>query len=626
MTSLLDTTITHECHSHGNDRHRLLDILHAIAREKGEVTPETAGGVADCLGISAGDVMESVHFFDRFHAVPHGDTLVRVSDDLLSRLRGSAGVLRVLRQELEDTDAHEASGQRFHIQPSGDMGLSDQGPGVLVDDVLIPEVGEREAHAIAAYLRDHRPARELVTALGDGTNAHALVHSAVHNHVRQVGPVIFRPMSRGEALRKAVRMTPTEVMRAVKTARLRGRGVDSLPTGVKWGFVRSACAARVESLWGQEAAGGRDYSREFDRITETDERYVVCIACDAEPGSFCDRVMLTECSERLFAGMTIAGYAVGAHLGLLYVREEYAYLVAYLRSLLNKRVEDGLLGQDICGKRGFNFEIQVRLGAHPHVLGEETSVIAACEGRAGAVHPRPPYPTSCGYLGHPTATNCAETLCCVSKILDEGPGSFCECGTPQSTGTKLLSVSGDCRRPGIYEVPFGISLRSVLELGGADNAGFVLYSGASPRLVTQTEFAQRIGYEHLATTGSIMCFDRARDPLALAASYVHALSAEQCGVCAPCRGGLPLVCELLDRFADRSAGPGELQQLNRLSEALRTGSLCTLGKAAGKFVAQVLNDHRALYESHTRAARTAARLQMEIKPGAADESTREGGA
>lgn len=619
MTSLLDDTVVQECRSHGNDRHRLLDILHAVARADGEITQEHAIGIAERLGIPTGEVIEAAHFFDRFHAAPRGCTLVQVSDDTISRLRGSRAVLSVLLDALEPAHGGQAS---FRVCRTGDMGLADQGPCVIIDDVIIPEVGEREARAIASHLREHRPALDLVTTLGDGNNAHPLVRSAVHNHVRQVGPVIFRPMARGEALRKALRMTPAEVMRAVKTARLRGRGLDSLPTGVKWGFVRTACAQRVESLWGEEAAGGRDYSREFDRITAVDERYVVCIACDPEPGSFRDRVMLTECAERLFAGMTIAGYAVGARLGLLYVREEYAYLIAYLDAVLAKRVQDGLLGQDICGKRGFNFEIQVRLGAHPHVLGEETSIIAACQGRAGIVSPRPPYPTSCGYLGHPTATNCAETLCCVSKIFDEGPGSFCECGTPQSTGTKLLSVSGDCRRPGVYEVPFGISIRSVLELAGADHTGFVLASGVSPHLATQEAFAQRIGYEHLATTGSLMCFAQARDPLGIIASYAHALHAEQCGVCVPCRGGLALVCQLLDAFAEGTAGRPELEQLTRLAEALRTGSLCVLGKSAGKFVAQVMDEYRPLFESRAGAPRAAVRSSIETKPQGADKPSR----
>ncbi|MCL4221707.1 MAG: NAD(P)H-dependent oxidoreductase subunit E [Phycisphaerales bacterium] len=618
MTSRLDDLIVRECRAHSDDRHRLLDILHDVARREGQVSAPHAAGIADRLGLSTADVIEAVHFFDRFHDHPRGCTLVQVSDDAVSRLRGSRAVITILREHLEsapgsDDDAH------FRVQPSGDMGLADQGPVVLVDDVVIPEVGEREAHVIGTHLREGRPASGLITSLGDGNNAHPLVHSAVHNHVRQVGPVIFRPMARGEALRKAVRMTPAEVMRAVKTARLRGRGIDSLPTGVKWGFVRAACAERVESLWGQEAAIGRDYSREFDRIMEVDERYVVCIACDPEPGSFRDRVMLTECAERVFAGMTIAGYAVGARLGLLYIREEYAYLVTFLEALLAKRAEDGLLGQDICGKRGFDFEIQVRLGAHPHVLGEETSIIAACEGRAGAVHPRPPYPTSCGYLGHPTATNCAETLCCVSKILDEGSGSFCECGTSQSAGTKLLCVSGDCRRPGVYEVPFGISIRSVLELAGAENTGFVLLSGQSPRLTTEAEFAHRIGYEHVATTGSIQCFARARDPLAIIASYAQALHAEQCGACVPCRGGLPLVREMLDRFAEGTACRAELDQLHRLAEALRTGSLCVLGKAAGKFLSQALEDHRSLFESRARGQRAVARSHIEAKPRGADK-------
>lgn len=588
--TLQERQIAEDCRACGGDPHRLLDVLGIIARRDGRVSTEAARNVAQLLRLRVSDVVETSHFYDHLRAYPKGCMFVRVSDDAASRLHDSHAVLAALRSELGVQASGVSADGRFYVTAGHDAGMADQSPAVVIDGLLLPQVSVQQAKDIGRRLKHGEAPANFIGALGDGVNAHPLVHSPVHNHIRQVGPVLFRPMARGEALRKATRMTPVEVIRAVKTARLRGRGMDSLPTGVKWGFVRTACAQRVESLWGEEAAAGRDYSREFDRISTCDERYVVCIACDGEPGSFRDRVLLTECAERLIAGMTIAGYAVGAHLGILYIRQEYAYLTPYLSALLAQRVQDNLLGQTICGKHGFDFNIQLRVGSHPFVMGEETGVIAACEGRAAVVRARPPYPTSCGYLGHPTATNCAETLCCITKIIDEGPGSLCDCGTAQSTGSKLLTVSGDCRRPGAYEVPFGISIRSVLELAGAEHAEFALISGTSPRLMRATDFSGRIGYEHVSTTGAVMCVSGVRDPLRVAADYLQSIAGEQCGACAPCRGGLPLAASLLDQIALGDGRPDDLEQLSRLASMLQAASLCVVGRLAGHFICHLLQD------------------------------------
>ena len=258
-----------------------------------------------------------------------------------------------------------------------------------------------------------------------------------------------------EALRKvlAEKIPPATVIAEVKKSALRGRGGAGFPTGLKWSFMP------------QQYAG---------------DKYVVCNSDEGEPGTFKDRALLTEMPDRVFAGLTIAGYAVGASEGIMYLRAEYAYLRKYLEHILERRRADGLLGKKICGKAGFDFDIRIQMGAGAYVCGEETALINSCEGRRGEPRTRPPFPAQRGYLDCPTVVNNVETLACVTRIMEAGPATFCEHGTPQSSGTKLLSISGDCSLPGVYEVGMGISLREVLELCGADETMAVQVGGAYP--------------------------------------------------------------------------------------------------------------------------------------------------
>ena len=220
----------------------------------------------------------------------------------------------------------------------------------------------------------HLDPSKLVKQLGDGKNADPLVRAMVRNHIREPGMVVFSPINRGEAIRKTLGMTPTEVIRGLKTARLRGRGGAGFPCGMKWDFAR--------------AADGKS-------------KYVICNADEGEPGTFKDRVLLTELPDRIFSGMTIGGYAIGAEHGLMYLRCEYAYLKPYLEEVLAKRRAEGWLGKNIAGKAGFHFDIRIQLGAGAYICGEETSLISSMEGTRGDPKNRPPFPAQKGYLGVP---------------------------------------------------------------------------------------------------------------------------------------------------------------------------------------------------------------------------------
>ena len=299
-------------------------------------------------------------------------------------------------------------------------------------------------------------------------------------------------------------------------------------------------------------------------------------------------MLLTEKPDRVFAGMTIAGYAVGATEGLLYLRGEYAYLRKFLEDVLAKRRADGLLGRNICGKEGFNFEIRIQMGAGAYVCGEETALLSSAEGTRGDPKNRPPFPAQKGYRGLPTVVNNVETYCCVTKILEQGPATFCEIGSQGSPGTKLLSISGDCMRPGVYEVPFGIKLAEVLKLCGGEDAIAVQVGGASGQMVGPDQFQRTICYDDLATGGSVMIFGPERNVLAVAEKFLDFFIEESCGYCTPCRVGNVLLKERLNKIIHGFGEPADLDYLQDLGTTVKTMSRCGLGQTSANPVLTTL--------------------------------------
>ena len=266
----------------------------------------------------------------------------------------------------------------------------------------------------------------------------------------------------------------------VKASGLRGRGGAGFATGLKWEACRNA---------------------------QGKAHYVVCNADEGEPGTFKDRVLLTSYADLVFEGMTLCALAVGAQQGFLYLRGEYRYLLDHLNAVLERRREKNMLGKNILGQAGFDFDIEIHLGAGAYICGEESALIESLEGKRGTPRNRPPFPVTHGYLDQPTVVNNVETFCCRAAIAHRR-GSLRAIGTAKSTGSKLISVSGDCARPGIYEYPFGVTVREMLEDCGAVNTQAVQVSGPSGICVGEKEFHRKLAFEDMPTAGAFMVFDR----------------------------------------------------------------------------------------------------------------------
>ena len=353
-------------------------------------------------------------------------------------------------------------------------------------------------------------------------------------------------------LKAALAMGRPELISEIAASGLKGRGGAGFPTSVKWNFAAAAQAER---------------------------KFIICNADEGEPGTFKDRVILMDYPDLVFEGMTIAGRAVGAREGILFLRGEYAYLRGGLEHALARRREQNLLGPDILGS-GLAFDIRIFMGAGAYICGEETALIECLEGFRGEPRNRPPFPVDTGYLGFPSVVNNVETLAWAACILGNGAQWFRSVGTEKSTGRKLFSVSGDCRRPGVYEFPMGITVAQLLkEVDGAD-AKAVQIGGAAGQCVPARDFGRTLAFEDIPTGGSVIVFGPGRDMLAVLHNFLEFFTDESCGQCTPCRVGNPKLLEGVEQLQAGTCSMAYLNELCALGETMQIASKCGLGQSS----------------------------------------------
>lgn len=586
MNETLANEVQRICTSCDNDRTRMMDIVRQVQEQFGCVCNEALELIAKQVNVHRVEVESVVSFYSFLSNKPKGRVIIRLCDDIIDEMRGSKAVADALRDELGIEFGQTTPDGKITLEHTPCIGMCDQAPAALVNDVMVTYLSGDAARQMVRSLREHMDPHRLIGRFGDGNNAHDLVQAMVHNSIRKAGPVVLADMPPGEAIERALAMSPAEVIRDIKTARLRGRGGAGFPTGMKWDFTRSA---------------------------NGDKRYVICNADEGEPGTFKDRVILTEYPDLLFEGMTIGGYAVGAETGILYLRAEYAYLRPFLEDVLNRRRAKNLLGNNIQGNKNFSFDIRIQMGAGAYVCGEETALISSCEGLRGDPKNRPPFPAQKGYLASPTTVNNVETLCCVARILAKGPGWFSQIGTDGSTGTKLLSISGDCHRPGVYEVPFGITVGEVLRMCGAEHTAAVQVGGASGQMIGTGDFERKIDFDDLATGGSIMVFDTSRNILRVVSKFLAFFIEESCGYCTPCRVGNVLLKQRIDRIINGQGEQGDLEYLEELGTTVKTASRCGLGQTSANPVLTTLKNMREMYEQQIKPSDDGTHRSFDLK-------------
>ena len=327
---------------------------------------------------------------------------------------------------------------------------------------------------------------------------------------------------------------------------------------------------------------------------------MVCNADEGEPGTFKDRVLLNAYADKVFEGMTLCAGIIGASKGYLYLRGEYRYLRAALEQKLQQLRETGLLGNNILGKDGFDFDIEIHMGAGAYICGEESSLIESLEGKRGIPRKRPPFPVTHGYQNKPTVVNNVETFMSAALIAIHGADWFRSVGTEESSGTKLLSISGDCVKPGIYEYPFGVSIQDILKDCGAKNTQAVQIAGAAGFTIPAAEFERCVAFEDVSTGGSFMVFNQDRDLLDMVKNFAHFFVHESCGFCTPCRVGSALMKDLVDKVHSGHAGQYDLDEMRKIGLLMRSTSHCGLGTTAPNPMLDTLDKFPQIYEKRLK--------------------------
>ena len=544
-------------------RTALLPALHAAQELYGYLSEPVAAEVGRRLGVPLADVYGVIDFFAMLYKEPVGRQIVRVCADPPCAQAGGHEVLVSVCEHLGVAPDEVTADGAWTVERAPCLGRCEQAPAVLIDET--PYAAVRPDATDALLSGDWGQVSSVV-----GGDVRALTRNCGNGSPTSMEQ--YRSSGGYEALAKALsELSPAQVVDEIKASGLVGRGGAAFPTGVKWEGAANAEGA---------------------------PKYVINNADESEPGTFKDRVLLEDDPHASLEGMILAGYAIGASKGFIYIRGEYRRAEDIVTAALEEAGEAGFLGEDILGS-GFNIEIEIRRGAGAYICGEETALFESIEGKRGFPRIKPPFPTTHGLYGKPTVINNVETLANVPLILDSGADAFRQHGTDKSPGTKLFCLSGDVERPGLYEVPFGVPLRHVLEeLGGGVAGGElrgILFGGAAGAFATEQHLDVKMTFEDLAEaglplgSGVVMVFNETRDLRAVLTGLAHFFADESCGKCYPCQLGTQRQYEILEHAANGGFRPGDVERLTDVGWTMADASLCGLGQTAATAVLSAMD-------------------------------------
>ena len=545
-------------------RHLLLPALHSVQSRAGYISPGALNYICQRLTVPPADAYGVATFYSMLSVKPRPKTVVHVCDDLVCRISGARALCDTLTRRMGPAGEPACDGRATWIT-SPCLGMCERAPAVMFQRAGVGVADETIAPADADIVMETiqggaRPSRAPVR---DTTGPRLL------SRVGRVDPASlddYRAHGGYVALRRALALGPEGVIREVLDSKLMGRGGAAFPTGRKWEAVAKAAVR---------------------------PHYLVCNADESEPGTFKDRVLMEEDPFAVIESMTIAGFATGSEQGYIYIRGEYPHALARITGAAEQARRRGLLGDRVMGEE-IRFDIEIRRGAGAYICGEETALFNSIEGFRGDPRNKPPFPVQSGLFGKPTAINNVETLVNVMGIVIEGGPAYAAIGTPQSTGTKLFCLSGRVTRPGVYEVPFGATLRELIDLAGGVPAGraikTVLLGGAAGSFVTPDQLDTPLTFEGTRAIGAslgsgvVMVLDDSVDLEDLVLRIAAFFRDESCGQCVPCRVGTQRQEELVVRLAaGRPLGSGsdERKLLDEIGQAMRDASICGLGQTAG---------------------------------------------
>ena len=540
-------------------RHLLLPTLHEVQSSVGWVSHGALNYIATSMPVSPAEAYGVATFYDLIATEERPQRVAHLCDDIACKARGVDDTLAELSERFGEAGVTIDEGMWRH---SPCLGQCEKGSAAFVQvtggsDVVIAPV---TVDQVIDILSVDTPASNVEpTQPTPGTTLLGMAASSLAQ---------FRDSGGYAALARAISIGRTAVLSEVEASELRGRGGAAFPAGIKWNAVAA----------------------------EEGRKYVICNADESEPGTFKDRVLMEANPFGLIEALTIAGYAVEAERGYIYIRGEYPIAYAALESALVEARAAGYLGDDVAGA-GFSFDIELRKGAGAYICGEETALFNSIEGFRGEPRQKPPFPTQAGVFGQPTLVNNVESLLNIPAIVLNGGAAFASIGTKESKGPKLFCVSGNVNTPGVYEVSFGATTRDLVGMaGGVDGevAG-VLIGGAAGSFITADDFDLPLTFEDTRShgiglgSGVVLVFNTDTDMCDIVQRIAHFFAEESCGLCVPCRAGTVRQEETLLRIGSNPEDlDRELELLTDLDNVLRDASICGLGQAASAAVQSAL--------------------------------------
>jgi NADH-quinone oxidoreductase subunit F len=566
-------------------RSALIPMMMYAQDEYGYVSDEMIAEIARRLELNTVQVEETLAYYSMLRRKPMGKHHVQICTNVACMLRGGTELLESAKKRLEIGNKETTADGVFSLEEVECIGACTGAPALQVNYDFFENV---------TPLKFDRLIEDLDA--GRKTTPEPVISGALHPRDKTETPVISRRFGIKDshkldvylqhdgykALEKALReMTPETIIDEVKKSNLRGRGGAGFPTGMKWSFVP------------------KDSPK---------PKYVICNADESEPGTCKDRPLMELDPHQMIEGITIAGRAIGAHMGFIYIRGEYRYVLDIVQTALDESYSRNYLGKNILGS-GFDFDLVVHTGAGAYECGEESALMESLEGKRGYPRIKPPFPAVVGLYGCPTIINNVETLSTVPAILLEGGETYANRGTPKNGGTRLLCVAGHVNKPGIYEIPLGMNMKKFIYevaggIPGGKNLKAIIPGGSSCPLMKADEIDIPMDYDSVAKAGSMLgsggmvVMDEDTCMVDMARRIMHFYAHESCGWCIPCREGTNWLRKMLDRFHAGYGRPKDIDLMGDLAKNMLGRTFCPLGDAAALPTISIVAKWRNEFEEH----------------------------
>ena len=539
-------------------RSRLLGELWHCRQTEGYISDAAVARLAQAHHLAAIEVEGVASFYHFFHRSPGGKHTVYLNNSIISETKGFESIKNAFEKETGARIGTVDPSGKFGLFTTPCIGLSDQEPAALIDFCPFVNLDAEKVKNIVQQLKQGKKAADICDAPQDN------IRYLPENN----GSILFAPYTPGEAMGTLESLRPEGVLSLIREADIRGRGGAFFQTWRKW-----------ESCHKQPAS----------------PKFIICNADEGEPGTFKDRVLLNSQTGSVLEGMIIAGYTVGAQYGIIYLRGEYLWLEKKIRETIDDFRSQGLLGINVGGIKGFKFDIRIEIGAGAYVCGEETALLESLEGKRGEPRTKWFFPVEKGYLQMPTVVNNVETFSTIARLLPMGILEYSKRGVPGAPGTKLISISGDCQLPGIYEIEWGMSVGALLEACQANAPYLIQVSGPSGNTLSMAEKHRRISMPGAAVADGITCggafmvFSKKTDILGILLNFAEFFKHESCGVCTPCRAGNFIIQRKLEHLFHGTGDMNDLHDLKKWALIMEASSRCGLGKTAGNALIDTLD-------------------------------------